>query len=456
MKRENYFFFCIIGNETFLPKYIENKNSDFITLYGTIEKGRLISFEIPIKNYLLSQYIYFYLSYLGLNIEIFPLFGEFSHLTNINNSYYICNEYILKILNKRLIIFEYDIKLKINFEKQYSSELEKFKKQDVIKLRQYMKYRNKIKKNLNYKIWIINDRYDKAGDNGEYFFRYLKFKKPIGIKIYFAIDKNCSDYKRLQILESIIDFNSKKYKNIFLEADKLITSVYNNFIYNPFMKYDSYVRDLFDFDLIFLPNIYINDDKITNIINFDQLYNILIKYTFSGYKYIFNFQNSFNINNAFLKEDLKNDNPIKYSYNNNFLEKIIVIIPKFIEMVKPLKITHNKTKNYSRRLGLKFYKNLIIFCINENYEQKWNYFNVNDKFSIVEKCDYHNILLKASLLITDYSNIYYYFLFLKKPVIFLNIDNEEYTRENYQEKYLNYKIEGLDLYAKILNAQLMK
>ena len=65
------------------------------------------------------------------------------------------------------------------------------------------------------------------------------------------------------------------------------------------MKYDSYVRDLFDFDLIFLANIYINDDKITNIINFDQLYNILIKYTFSGYKYIFNFQNSFNINNAF-------------------------------------------------------------------------------------------------------------------------------------------------------------
>ena len=96
------------------------------------------------------------------------------------------------------------------------------------------------------------------------------------------------------------------------------------------------------------------------------------------------------------KEDLKNDNPKKYSYNNNFLEKIIVIIPKFIEMVKPLKITHNKTKNYSRRLGLKFYKNLInnrrlisfmknnnyagIFCINENYEQKWNDFNVNDKF----------------------------------------------------------------------------
>jgi len=462
LPRENYFYFCKLGNETFLPKYIENQNYDFITLYGEILKGRLIYFEISLKNYVLSQFLYFYLSYLGLNIEIFPLFGEFSHLPNINNSYYISNDYIFKIINKRLIIFKYDIKLEINFEKQYNYELEKIKKPVVIKLRQYMKFRNKIKKNRSCKIWIINDKHDKAGDNGEYFFRYLKFKKQSDIQIYFAIEKNCSDYKRLKILGGIIDLNSNEYKNLFLEADKLISSVYNNFIYNPFKKYDSYVRDLFDFELIFLPNIYKNDHKLENLINFAQLYNILIKSISSEFKYFFNFQNTSNPINYKLKDNIKNDDLQSYSYNNCF-EKKIVIIPKFIDMIKHILIRHNKSQNYSRRLRLskfiKFYINLInnrrlnafmnnynytgIFCINEKNESIWKTLNNNDKFSINEKCDYQNILLKASLLITDYSNIFHYFIFLKKPVIFSYIDDEEYSIENYKEKNFNYKIDGL-------------
>ena len=46
----------------------------------------------------------------------------------------------------------------------------------------------------NYEIWIINDRQDKAGDNGEFFFRYLNKKKPKGIKPYFVIEKKSRDY----------------------------------------------------------------------------------------------------------------------------------------------------------------------------------------------------------------------------------------------------------------------
>ena len=464
LPRDNYFYFCNVGNETFLPKYIENQNYNFITLYGLIEKGRLISFEIPIRNYIISKFLNFYISYLGLNIEIFPSFGEFSHLPNINNGYYLSNDYILKILNKRLIIFKYDINLKNNFEKEYYNELENLKKHDIIKLRQYMKYRTKIKKNLYDKIWIINDKHDKAGDSGEYFFRYLKFKKPIGIHIYFAIDKNCSDYERLKILDDIIDLNSNKYKIMFLEADKLFSSVYNNIIYNPFKNYDTYIRDLYDFDIIFLPNLFIMDDKLKNLINYDHLFSLLINYTFSEYKYIFNFQNTTNYNNVILK-----GNPQSLSYNN-CIEKKLVIVPKFINMEKKLKILPNTSKSqiYSIRLGLsnyfEYYTNLInhrrlisfmkkykyngVFCILEKFEPIWKNFHINDKFTIIENCDYQNILLESSILITDYSKIFYYYLFLKKPVIFANIFNEEYRLGNYKEKYFNFKLEDFGTICK--------
>ena len=470
MPKENYFYFCNVGNETFLPKYIENQNYDFITLYGIIEKGRLISFEIPLRNYLLSKFLYFYISYLEIKIEIFPLFGEFSHVPNINNGYYISSNYILKNINKRLIIFEYDKNLKIDFENQYYYELQKNNKSDIIKVRKYIKYRNKIKKNLKYKIWIINDERDKAGDNGEYFFRYLKFKKPIGIKVYFAIEKNCSDYKRLKILDDIIDLNSNEYKNLFLKSEKLISSVYNNLIFNPFKKYELYIRDLFDFVLIFLPNLYMKDDQLKNLINFSILFNILIKSSNIEYKNILNFQNTSNHNNAFLKEIQQNGEVQNEIVQNDsyfiFNKKILVFIPKFIYILKYLKNEPNKRQNYSLRLGLtkffEYYNNLIndkrlislmksynytgIICIHATFKSVWKKLINNGIFSIIEKCDYQNILLKGSLLITDYSNIFYYFLFLKKPVIFSYFNDKEFILDYYKEKYFNYRI---DMYGPI-------
>lgn len=45
-----------------------------------------------------------------------------------------------------------------------------------------MEYKNKSE---NQQIWLINDRKSEAGDNGEYFFRYLYQLKPKGIKFFF-------------------------------------------------------------------------------------------------------------------------------------------------------------------------------------------------------------------------------------------------------------------------------
>ena len=103
-----------------------------------------------------------------------------------------------------------------------------------MKVRKHIKYRNKIKNIKNYEIWIINDRRDRAGDNGEYFFRYLKMKRPEGIKYFFAIERICPDYRRLKKFDNILDLNSYKYKLIFLESNKIITSIYDSWVYNPF------------------------------------------------------------------------------------------------------------------------------------------------------------------------------------------------------------------------------
>ena len=60
------------------------------------------------------------------------------------------------------------------------------------------------------------------------------------------------------------------------------------------------------------------------------------------------------------------------------------------------------------------------FCF--PYWVDFKYFNFveNKKFSIIKNCVSEKLILKSSLLITDYSNSFFFFFFLRKPVIYTN------------------------------------
>ena len=61
--KENYFYYCKIGNKTILPKYYEYPNYDVMSLYGIIQKGRIAIFDIPLEKINKTQIIMFYISY---------------------------------------------------------------------------------------------------------------------------------------------------------------------------------------------------------------------------------------------------------------------------------------------------------------------------------------------------------------------------------------------------------
>ena len=97
---------------------------------------------------------------------------------------------------------------------------------------------------------------------------------------------------------------------------------------------------------------------------------------------------------------------------------------------------------------MKHYNYTGIFCLHNTFKSIWKKFKPNNQFSIIENCDYHNILLKGTLLITDYSNIFYYFIFLKKPVIFSFFNYDEYMKNNAYKAYFNYKIKEFGPFCK--------
>ena len=438
MPREKYFYFCKIGNKIIFPKFIENNKYDFITLYGLIEKGRIFLFEIPLEIVTISKILYFYISYLDVNIEIFPSLGKYTHIPNINNGYYIFENFIIKYIYNRLIIYPYNKNLEIEFEKIYCSELYKYKKYYIIKLRRkYFKNRNKLKQNKRPENWIISDGLDRAGGNGEYFFRYLKMKKPKGVKPFYVILKNCPDYKRLKKLGNILDVNSYKYKNIFLESKKIISSIYNFGIYNPYKKDQIYIRDIINFDAIFFQNSILKDDLSKYINKFDKNFNLIVTSSKSEYKVILKSKYGYDKNNVILTGMPRYDNLQRLKRIIN-LEKKIIIIPDKFKLIKFLEF-YEELINDKRLLFNMKKKNFTgILCL----ESQTINFRPNELFSIIEKCDYQNLTLTSSLLITDNSNIFFDFGYMRKPVIYTHFDYNVYRRNSYEKGYFDYKKDG--------------
>lgn len=389
MPREKFYYFCKLGNKIFFPTYYHYSGYDFITIYGIITKGRIISFDIII-NINDQQNLSFFLSYNNINIEIFTSYDIFTHIPPLKNSYYVTENYIFKNEIKNLIIIPYNKNLTNTFEKEYCIELKKIKKYNLINFRKQLSDWELKNNHKNYQIWLINDRKNKAGDNGEYFFRYLLKIKPNRLKFYFAIKKNCPDYYRLKKCGNIINFDSTKYFNIFLRANKIISSVSDSWAYNPFEEDGKYMSDLYDFDFIYLQNGIIKDDLSQYLNKIINNFQMLITSSKREYKSLLNAKYGYKNKNIVLTGLSRFDN---LENQKNFIkkEKIILILPTWRNYIKGTLnlITHESIFSESFR--------------NTDYFNFYNKLINNNKFlNIINESNYIGISHVNLILLNNY------------------------------------------------------
>ena len=460
--KNNYKYFCKIGNKTYYPEIVKYNSHDLITLFGTFDEGKVVIFNIKIEE-IFTQIIYMYISFFNISMEIFTNPGYLTRLSTIPDGYYISENYIIKMINKRITLYPNTRNNANHFENLYQKQLNKLGLHSIIKLRKrIIRYKNN--KYYNKEIWIINDEKDKAGDNGEYFFRYLKNKDNKGLDIYFAIQKNCKDFERLYNLGNILDLNSTKYLNIFMKSNKIISSVYDSWVFNPFNEYRNYIKDLFGFNFIYIKNGIIKDDCSKSLNRFDSNIKLFAASTIKEYNYLLSSKFRYNKNEIVLTGMPRFDNLQKYYINKfNLMDnKIILIIPTWRKFIKKYKnsLIFKKihSDNFKSTQFYQFYNSLIndeqlikmmklykykgILCLHYNFAAQYLDFKKNDVFDIKDSCDYQELIMESSLLITDYSSIFFDFAYLKKPVIYTHFDYNEYRTDHAPEGYFNYKNDG--------------
>ncbi|MHA7579444.1 bifunctional glycosyltransferase/CDP-glycerol:glycerophosphate glycerophosphotransferase [Paenibacillus vandeheii] len=306
-------------------------------------------------------------------------------------------------------------------------------------------------------VWLICERGDEARDNGFHFFEYLRKFEP-QINAYYLIDTQLSsDYKKICEFGNVIQYRSFKHKLLFILSNKLISShkgTIEPWNYQLFKKYFRHLTR--EKKYIFLQH-GITKDNVSDILGRENTeFDLFITGGYPEFRYIisnFGYKVDEVVYTGFARFDsLYNLQTKKYILFMPTWRKRFSYYSKFKESNKE---SFKNSKYFQKIQSFLFNEDLIRWLEKRGYEllfyphhelkPYFEYFSTNsDLIKLVdsEAYDLQILIKEASLLITDYSSVFFDFAYMSKPVIYYHFDKSEYPMSHYKEGYFNYELHG--------------
>lgn len=429
-----------------------------VCLEGDYYPERYFKIDIPIdnSNECGIKAVFVYKNGFPINIEM-----GFTNNCNMNrnckNSYYRTKERIVLYKDCRLIFKKYSSKELRGQEKKYRKELWSKSKKSALYRMIYFMLSHFIKK----EIWIISDRPNKAGDNGEHLFKYLQTVNNKNIKTYFAIQKDSEDYNRMKSVGKVLVYDSLKYKMFMLLSKNVISSQASDYIVNPLSYYKKFMVDLYNFNFTFLQHGITKDDISDWLNRASKDIKIFVTAGKPEYQSILDGDYYYGEDRVKLTGFPRYDNLLRM---NSAPKKKVLLIPTWRQSLKqcvdPKTDTSVYYDGFKESDYFKFYNSLInderlikamkengyegLFCMHPLFTAQSVDFKENDVFKVNKGyVDYQKEFAEGSLLITDYSSVFFDFAYLRKPVVYSQFDKETFfAGHSYSQGYFSYEDDG--------------
>ena len=390
-------------------------------------------------------------------------YGRLSGLKRNQKHDYICRSgYALRIFRDHMSLFRCSYAGRWKLELRNIGEIVFSKKPYRLKGILYRLLSLFWRTDPSTEIWLVSDRIDEAGDNGEAFYDYLQREK-VREKYYFVIDRNCSDAKRLaQKGFRLVQPGSFRHRILLLRARKIIASQTDMIFRNPWYRDERATQILrsliFTTEFIFLQSgvmltdcskwLSRDEQNISAfIVSTEQEKEALLKESY-GYP----------------EESVLVSGLPKWDTMSDRKEKIICIMPTWRRYLVTgqdeadgrWKISEDFAS--SRYAG--FYRNLAGSRQLAEETERMGYriwfrphpafkedaaaaFGLPDTVEITgSDIPYDEIAGRSALLVTDYSSAACDFAILHKPVIYAQFDREEFFSGKHLVSYGSFDYEN--------------
>lgn len=318
--------------------------------------------------------------------------------------------------------------------------------------------------------WLICEDKNEARDNGYWLFKYVRENEPKQ-KCAYAINKKSPDYAKVKDLGKIISYGGFAHWFWYFVADKNISSQKGGKPNAAVCYFLEVILKLRKNNRIFLQHgVIVNDLEWLYFKNTNM--RLFVTSTYPEYNFI---KDKFGYpeGNVQLLGLPRFDN-----LNNDILDKdTILVMPTWrqwiakgvetrdIEGTEKFEDT-DYYKGWSEFLKsdkldkiLKKYNKKLLFYPHRNMQKYISSFEAKSENITIcnwENNDIQEVLKMASIMITDYSSVFFDFWYMKKPVLFYQFDEEKFRKYQYSEGYFSYRNNGLGEWSDNLDELLNK
>lgn len=460
LNRDEYSFYAVADGVKFYPEMYDTKKYDNVVLGEVAYPGRGFKMAIPLKKGE-EKNITFILKFRNIyNTRIYAVMGKFAHLPiKGGDSAYCCvGSYILRTRKKELKVIPYKKRRILKYELQYWKYLRSVGRGYLIKSR-FLYFM--MKPFYKDKVWLISDRPNKAGDNGEHFFKFVQSVNNKKIKPYFVLQKSSEDFDKMRKIGKVIDFDSVKFRLFTLLSKNVVSSQASEYILNPYEGDRAYMSDLYNYSFVFLQHGITKDDISGWLNRTSKNIKIFVTAGKPEYDSIINGEYFYDDSVVKLTGFPRFDNLARMGKN---VKKKILVIPTWRKSldkcVDPKTDTSVYYDKFKESAFFEFYNGLInnekllscmkkhgyegLFCLHPLFAAQSVDFNENEIFKINSGyVDYQKEFTEGALLVTDFSSVFFDFGYLKKPVVYSQFDKEEFFRgHSYSQGYFSYEDNG--------------
>lgn len=309
-----------------------------------------------------------------------------------------------------------------------------------------------ILKLLRKNIWLISERPGEARDNGFILFEYIYNNQDIK-NVYYIIDKEGIDYKKIKHFKNLIYFGSIKHYLFYLSANIHISAHIDGGMPN---------RRVCDFlernKLLNNKKVFLQHGVTKDLLEFTFYKNTRVNLFVCSAKPEQRFiQEHF----GYSPESVKLIGLCRFDNLHDFVaRKQILVMPTWrswlaknnfdsLEVACSYFITSEYYRKYSELLKNPLLNKILednncdlIFYPHSDMQDFVHFFKSNsNKIKIANSSEYdiQQLLKDSSLLITDYSSVAFDFAYMNKPILYYQFDYDIFRQKQHKEGYYKYE-----------------